>query len=152
MCPTGIGEVLRRIIGKSVVSLLQKDILHATDATQVCAGHLTACEAAIHALRKAFSTISTDAVLMVDAYNAFNRLNHMVTLHNIQLICSPLATILTNIYHMPTCLFVSGGMELSAAEGTTQGCPLSMAMYALSILPLIDECCNIARDGCASLM
>ncbi len=30
------------------------------------------------------------------------------------------------------CLRTSGGMELSSEEGTTQGCPLSMAMYALS--------------------
>ena len=41
-------------------------------------------------------------------------------------------------------------MELSSAEDTTQGCPLSMAMYALSVLPLIDPCRDTAKDGCGS--
>ncbi len=34
-------------------------------------------------------------------------------------------------------------MELSSEEGTTQGCPLSMAMYALSTVPLIDKCRSV---------
>ena len=33
-------------------------------------------------------------------------------------------------------------MELSSEEGTTQGCPLSMVMYALSAVPLINKCQN----------
>lgn len=46
--------------------------------------------------------MGTDAVLLVDADNAFNRLNRAVALHNIQYTCPPLATILTNIYRAPS--------------------------------------------------
>lgn len=138
--PVGIGEVLRRIIGKSLMTVLRSDITRATGVSQVCAGHPSGCEAAIHALRKVFASMGTDAVLLVDADNAFNRLNRAVALHNIRYTCPPLAAILTNIYRAPSHLFVTGGMELSSEEGTTQGCPMSMAMYALSAVPLINKC------------
>ena len=141
--PVGIGEVLRRIIGKSLMTVLQRDITQAAGVSQVCAGHPSGCEAAIHALRKVFASLGTDAVLLVDADNAFNRLNRAVALHNIKYTCPPLATILTNIYRAPSRLFVTGGLELSSEEGTTQGYPLSMAMYALSTVPLINKCQSV---------
>ena len=50
--------------------------------------------------------METVAVLLVDADNAFNRLNREVALHNIQYTCPPLATILGNIYRVPSRLFV----------------------------------------------
>ena len=68
--PIGIGEVLRRIIGKSLMTVLKSDITRAAGVSQVCAGHPSGCEAAIHALRKVFASMSTDAVLLVDADNA----------------------------------------------------------------------------------
>ena len=87
-------------------------------------------------------------MLLVDADNAYNRLNRAVALHNIQYICPSLSTTLTNCYRVPARLFVTGGMELSSSEGTTQGCPLSMAMYALSVVPLINHCrFTAANDG-----
>ena len=144
--PVGIGEVLRRIIGKSLMTVLKSDITRAAGVSQVCAGHPSGCEAAIHAMRKVFASMSTDAVLLVDADNAFNRLNRAVALHNIRYTCPPLATILTNIYRAPSRLFVTGGMELSSEEGTTQGCPLSMAMYDLSTVPLINKCQRVLSN------
>ncbi len=103
------------------MSVLKRDITKAAGSTQVCAGHPSGCEAAIHALRKVFASAGTDAVLLVDADNAFNRLNRAVALHNIRYTCPPLATVLLNFYRSPSRLFVSGGMELSSEEGTTQG-------------------------------
>ena len=134
--PVGIGEVLRRIIGKSVLMIVKKDLMLAAGATQVCAGQSAGCEAAIHALRRVFEDVGSDLVLLVDADNAFNRLNRGVALHNIRFICPALATAVINFYRTPARLFVTGGMELSSQEGTTQGCPLLMAFYALSVVPL----------------
>lgn len=148
--PIGIGESLRRIIGKAIMTVLKKDIMLAAGVTQVCAGHPAGCEAAIHALRDIFQDMDTDAVLLIDADNAFNRLNRTVALHNVQYTCPPLATIALNFYRTPSRLFVTGGMELSSEEGTTQGCPLSMALYALSVIPLINKCRNTATTNCSA--
>jgi hypothetical protein len=101
------------------MTVLKSDITQAAGVSQVCAGHPSGCETAIHALRKVFASMSTDTVLLIDADNAFNRLNRAVALHNIRYTCPPLATILTNIYRAPSRLFVTGGMVLSSEEGTT---------------------------------
>ena len=50
--------------------------------------------------------------------------------------CSSLAKVLINTYRHNPLLFVDGEVLLSQ-EGTTQGHPLAMAMYAIEILPLI---------------
>ena len=99
--PIGVGEVLRRIIGRSLMTVLKSDITLAAGVSQVCAGHPSGCEAAIHALHKVFASISTDSVLLVDADNAFNRLNRTVALHNIQYTCPPLAP--TSTGHLLVC-------------------------------------------------
>ena len=72
--PIGIGEVLRRIIGKSVTTLLKPEILAATAPLQASAGLEGGVEAAIHALRTMYEDEDTHGILLVDADNAFNRL------------------------------------------------------------------------------
>ena len=42
-----------------------------------------------------------------------------------------------NTYRQPARLFITGGEELISAEGTAQGDPLSMSLYAISLQPLI---------------
>ena len=114
--------------------------MQAAETTHVCAGQSAGCEAAIHALCQIFEAMGTDGILLVDADNAFNRLNRAVALRNIQYTCPLLATMIINFYHALAHLFVTGRMELSSTEGTAQGCPLAMAMYAVCAVRLIDAC------------
>jgi len=53
-------------------------------------------------------------------------------------LCPSLATILTNTYREDSKLYIDGIFILSQ-EGTTQGDPLAMPMYALGIVPLIQR-------------
>ena len=69
--PIGIGEVHRRIITKAILALLKQDILDAAGPLQVCAGQVSGCEAAIHAMRQTFADEETEGTLLVDATNAF---------------------------------------------------------------------------------
>jgi hypothetical protein len=137
--PIGIGEIPRRIIGKAIIRHLRHDIQQASGPIQLCAGLENGCEAAVHAMLQLFESDASDAVLLVDADNAFNRLNRSVALWNIQFICQPLAIFASNCYNTSARLFVTGGAELASHEGTTQGDPLSMPFYALALMPLMRE-------------
>ena len=79
--PIGIGDVARRIIAKTILKVVGDDIQSAAGPLQTCAGHEAGCEAAVHAMKKIYSQEDTEAVLLVDATNAFNR---QAALHNIQ--------------------------------------------------------------------
>ena len=136
--PIGIGEVPRRIVAKAILTLLQPDIIEASGPLQVCAGQDSGCEAAIHAMRKVFKGEEIEGALLVDASNAFNSINRETALHNIGIICPSFAQVLLNTYQAPVRCVIPGGGEISSSEGTTQGDPLAMAMYALAVRPLID--------------
>jgi len=122
--PIGIGEVLRRIVGKIISRSATQEIKKAAGPLQTCAGHGAGAEAAIHAMRQIFQEEDTDAILLIDASNAFNCLNRAVALHNIQVTCPVIANYLINTYRHPAKLFVAGGKTIYSREGTTQGDPL----------------------------
>ena len=82
--PIGVGEVLRRIIGKCVMNIAKKDVVEGSGSLQLCAGQKSGSEAAIHAMHTIFETDETDGVLLIDASNAFNALNRQAALHNIR--------------------------------------------------------------------
>ena len=92
---------------------------------------------AVHAMRRMYENDETEVILMMNASNAFNSLNHIAALHNMQSLCPPLARVFMNTYGKPISLVVSGGGEVLSREGTCQGDPLAMAIYAVSTVPLI---------------
>ena len=73
--PRGIGETARRVIGQAIAKVLSDDIQKATAPLQLCAGHKSGCEDAVHAMREVFDSSETEALILVDASNAFNSLN-----------------------------------------------------------------------------
>ena len=136
--PIGICEVVRRIIAKAILSVTSGDIQEAAGSIQLCAGQKAGTEAAVHAMNVAFKDEECEAVLLVDASNAFNSMNRQVSLRNIRVLCPSIATALINTYRRDAELFVDGS-TLHSQEGTTQGDPLAMPTYALALLPLIEK-------------
>ena len=84
--PIGVGEVLRRIAGKVVVHTVREDVISSVGSLQVCAGQEAGCEAAIHAMHSIFESEETEAVLLLDASNAFNSINRNAFLHNVKVV------------------------------------------------------------------
>ena len=138
--PIGIGEILRRIIGKSIMMFLKPDTADAAGPLQTCAGLSGGADAAIHAMREIFESGDTEALLLVDAENAFNCLNREASLKNMNTICPEFSKYLVNTYRQSSRLYLndSNGSFILSKEGSTQGDNAAMTMYACSIKPLVD--------------
>ena len=79
--PIGIGEVLRRIAGKVVVPLFRIEIVTSVGSLlKVCAGQEAGCESIINAMHAIYEDETCEAVLLVDASNAFNSINNSYVL------------------------------------------------------------------------
>jgi len=73
--PIRDGEVLTRLIGKLVIGVIKEDIITTEGPLHTCSGVKAGIESAIHAMRKVSEDDDTEAILLVDAENAFNSLN-----------------------------------------------------------------------------
>ena len=96
--PIRIGEISRRIISKAVLVILGSDVIDVTGPLQLCVGQDLGCEAAVHCIRQLYEDTATEALLLVDATNAFNSLNREVALRNALHLCPSLGRVLVNMY------------------------------------------------------
>ena len=86
--PIGIGEVMRRIIGRAITKCLKNELMSHGSNYQLCLRQKCGIEYAIQTLRDQYSKTSADAVLLIGAKNAFNSLNRKLALKNIENTCS----------------------------------------------------------------
>jgi len=86
-------------------------------------GRKAGSDAAFHAMKELFEMEQSEAVLLVDAANAFNSVNRQVLLHKISISCPLIATFVKNCYQTPARLFVTR---------------LGMAIYAIATSPMLD--------------
>ena len=138
--PIGIGECLRRIICKSVAESTKIDLEETCSTDQLACGLKAGVEGAIHALSDVFDENKEDGcgMLLMDASNAFNSLNRETALQNARILWPRCSSFLLNTYRGFASLFVAGADEvIYSREGTTQGDPLAMFFYGVSLLPLI---------------
>jgi len=109
-----------------------EDIIHAVGTLQTCAGLESGIEAAIHAVRKSFEEENNECLLLVDADNAFNKLNRKDSLENIKRLCPPMYTYLHNSYNTPVVLYLENGDHILSQEGVTQG---TMQLWQCQLYP-----------------
>ena len=79
---------------------------------------------------------TTHGFSQTDPRNAFNSINRTF-LHNVKILCPAIETYINNCYMKPSRLFSTGGKEISSNEGTIQGGPIAMGIYALGLMPLL---------------
>ena len=89
-----------------MLRVVKPDVIAAAGSLHLCAGQEAGIEAATHAMNQMFMSEETEVVLLVDATNAFNSVNRLALLHNVQVVCPGLATIAANLYRQATPLFV----------------------------------------------
>ena len=80
--PIGIGETLRRILGKVVALVTPSDLEEVCATDQLCSGLCSGLEGAIHAVCELFDDHCNLGwgLLLVDVTNAFNSVNRVTAL------------------------------------------------------------------------
>ena len=63
--------------------------------------------------------VDADAVLLINAENTFNFINHKVMLCNLEFIFPIIATYIISFYATPSRLFIVRGGEILSSEETT---------------------------------
>ena len=115
---------------------------------ETCGSQQLACEVkagiegAVHAVEELFNSTKEDGLglLLMDSSNAFNALNRETALWNTRILWPRCSRFLFNNYRGYAPLIVAGmTVLLFSSEGTTQGDPLAMFFYGVSLMPLIDS-------------
>ena len=70
--PIGIGEVMRRITGGIIVHCIRQILTSLGGIIQLCHGQKYGIEHAIYSLCHSFDDPENEAILLIDATNAFN--------------------------------------------------------------------------------
>ena len=87
--------------------VVKNDATSTAGALQVCAGQDAGAEVAIHGMHDIYDKELSEAVLLIDAENAFNSISRTVMLHNISIISPIVSNIsrihLSRIYWAITC-------------------------------------------------
>ena len=76
----GVDEVLLWIARKIVMYITKKNVKDVPQSLIVCVGQEAGSEAVIHAIYDFYQTDETEAILQVDADNAFNSINRKAML------------------------------------------------------------------------
>ena len=112
--PIPVGEVLRRFASKVIVTHARDDIVASVGSLQVCAGHGAGCESLIHGVHTVYEEQSAEAVLLVEASNAFNSVNRSAFIHNVEIICPSITRYVKNCYSLTNRLFIINGGEIQS--------------------------------------
>ena len=121
---------------------------------QVCFDHQAGGEETIHAMKEILKDKEVDVTILVDATNAFNSINREAMLHNIAVKCPEINRYVQNCYGKSSKLFIVDGKKsgekciLYFEEGTVQGDPVAMAMYALGLSVLQPELKYEKKNKC----
>ena len=139
--PICIGELMCRVTGRIIVDCIRQDPTSLGGNMHLCLGQKVRIEHDIHSLGHSFNDPENEAVLLIDAKNAFNGLNRRRALENVKAVCPLLHDALQNFYSQPSHLYM-GKLTILSQECTTQGNLFAMAMYGIAILKLITRLHN----------
>ena len=140
--PIAVGDVLRRLVGKVLLSTSQaRAEVDSLRPMQVGVGVPNAAESVamgVQAVAAALGTGESWVCLQVDFENAFNSLDRSALLSSAAVRAPTAFNYLRFAYGGDVPLFV-GETRILSRTGTHQGCPLGPLGFALGIQPLAEQ-------------
>ena len=132
--PIGVGEVLRRIIGKTVTTFIKGDIINAADPFNFLLARRVVVKMLCTLLTKCLRRRRIVKLFYLLMPRTLLSLNRTTSLLNIQQIFPEFAVFIINTYREPAKLYLPGGKHILSNEGTTQRDNCASGFYSLSIL------------------
>ena len=74
--PFQVEQFVQCVLGKALLYTVGPDITDMRGSSLLCAGQDCCCEVKLYAVHHLFNSLQCEAVLFLDAQNAFNYLNH----------------------------------------------------------------------------
>ena len=133
--------VVRPTTGRIIVDCIRQRLTSLGGNMQLCLGQKCGIEHAILSLRRSFDDPENESIPLIDAKNAIIELNRQTALENVKALCPSLYIALQISYSHPSHLDI-GKSTILSQEDTTQGDPFAMAMYGITILPLMTRLHN----------
>ena len=93
-------------------------------------------------MHQVFESSETEAIILVDATNAFNSLNQQTALRNIQHLCPPLSKVLINTYWEDVQLYIDCETMLSQED-----LQLNIALAKMQTELITAEICHHVYSG-----
>ena len=111
--PIGVGDTLRRIIGKTVCLVTRCDLEYVCGTSQLC-GVKSGIDAAVYTILDLVNEHSDDGwgVLLIDASNAFNNINRRAALWNSRVLWPNCSLFLFNCYRGWAPLVITDSAEI----------------------------------------
>ena len=136
--PLGIPHSEFRLEANALILVAGEDVELLLGAENLCGGLRAGLEGGFHAMWKEFEEDpEVEAVFLMDAANAFNRLNREQALAEVRKSWPRAARFIFNAYKGYKMIFVDGTDEILYSEdGCTQGDPIAMLLYGVGVKPL----------------
>ena len=113
-------------------------------ANKLCAGLKAGVESDVHTISGLCAEMyeaEEQGFLVIDAENAFNLLSHVNMIWNVRNLWPQGARFAFNLYCFTSLLIcqsnIGDHLQIQLKEGSIQGCPLSIFLYSIGVLPLI---------------
>ena len=141
--PVACGSVLRRLAARTMCAVFREEIWGACGECQFAVGKPAGCEH-VHKSVVALTCASPqDVVLKFDCTNAFNTMPRQLILDAVLARAPGLAQVATAWLCQPTCHLFWGdnaeGLPVKATKGVDQGCPLSLALFAIGLAASLER-------------
>ena len=143
--PIGVGETIFRLLGRTILNKVGKDIGDKIAPHQLAVGIPGGVEIAA-SMAGMLDAINDSqpfedrrfAMLSIDIKNAFNSIRRSFVLQGLRRYCPSLIPLFTTVYGRPVNLKWNDGSTIgTASTGVIQGDPLSTLYFAVGIQPLL---------------